>query len=238
MAHSSPDPQVISFLAVRRALGLLGLALPLTLLAQSQFSGAGLAPSISDFYHTPMGDVLVGTLVAIGVFLIAYRGYPRQPGERLSDRVVSTLAGAGAIGVALFPVRPLTATCPAGPGPAQGLTFHWCAAPMLHFASAALLFLCLGIFCLCLFPRGDRRPDGRIDWRAGKNRLFLACGLALMASIAALLLYAVVDDATSLALRGRHFVFWMETLGVLAFAVSWLVKGRILEALAGVSFRR
>lgn len=229
------DPKVMSFLAVRRALGLLGLFLPGALFAFGQLSGRGLEPSISDFYHTPMGDVLVGSLVAIGIFLITYRGYPRQPGEALSDRVVSTIAGTGSIGVALFPVKPMDATCPlpdAATG-LQGITFHWCAAPFLHFGSAAVFFICLAIFCFCLFPKGNRTTEGRIDWHCAENRVYFVCGVGILIPILSLLVYAVVGDETGARLRSVNFVYWMETVGVVSFAISWLAKGKILRAMPG-----
>lgn len=234
------DPQVMSYLAVRRALGLLGLALPVALYAYARLFGYGMQPSISEFYHTHMGDVLVGSLVAIGVFLIAYKGYPRQPGEAFSDRWVATIAGLGAIGVALFSAVPPTLTeCPADAiyppegTPIQGAVTHWCSFAWIHFASAAVFFICLAIFCFRLFPRGDTHPDGSIDWTTAKNRIYFVCGVAILVSIAALLVYALVGDGAKEALRRFHYVFWWETVGVIAFAISWLTKGKIVQAVTG-----
>ena len=85
---------VISFLAVRQALGYLGYLLPLSLLAYAVTAPGRLEPSISDFYYTPMGDILVGILVAIGIFLVTYTGFERKPGELLSDRWLARIAGA------------------------------------------------------------------------------------------------------------------------------------------------
>ena len=59
----SQEADVMSYLAVRRALGLLGIALPLALYAYARPFGYGMQPSISEFYHTQMGDVVVGSLV-------------------------------------------------------------------------------------------------------------------------------------------------------------------------------
>lgn len=72
------DAPVPSHLAVRRALGLLGLALPASLCLYARPLDYGMQPSIPEFYHTRMGDFLVGCLVGIGIFLIAYKGYPQQ----------------------------------------------------------------------------------------------------------------------------------------------------------------
>lgn len=235
------DPQVLSYLAVRRALGLLGLILPAALYAYARAFGYGMQPSISEFYHTHMGDFLVGCLVAIGVFLVSYLGYERQPGERLSDRWVARAAGVGALGVALFSVVPPDpAACPPGESfvteagrtvtcPIQGLVTHWTEVQWLHFASATLFFLSLAVFCFFLFPRGDRTAEGGIDWTAPKNRLYFLCGCLILLAIAFLGLYALLGPEAKAALRARNYVFWWETVGVIAFAVSWLAKGKIVQ---------
>jgi hypothetical protein len=240
------DPQVLSYLAVRRALGLLGLALPGALYAYARLFGYGMQPSISEFYHTHMGDLLVGCLVAIGVFLISYQGYPRQPGEHLSDRWVARAAGLGALGVALFSVVPPDLeACPSGQSfvteagrtvtcPVQGLVTHWARFAWLHFAWAALFFLALAVFCFFLFPRGDTTPEGKVDWSASKNRLYFICGTALLLSILCLGIYALLGPEARAALRARNYVFWWETVGVVAFAISWLAKGKIVAGVMGL----
>ncbi len=249
--HKAPAPQdarVLSYLAVRRALGILGLALPAALLIYALPLRFGMQPSISEFYHSHMGDFVVGCLVAIGVFLISYQGYPRQPGERLSDQWVSTVAGIGALGVALLPASPPhPAACPPGsvfavvvdPArevicPIQGIFTHWAAYEWVHFAFAAVFFACLAIFCFFLFPAGDRKPDGRIDWSTGRNRVYLICGFAILGSVLAIGGYALSGDGTKEWLRGYNYVFWAEAVGVVAFAISWLTKGKIVQGVTNM----
>jgi hypothetical protein len=245
------DARVLSYLAVRRALGLLGLALPTMLYVYARPLGHGMQPSISEFYHTHMGDLLVGCLLAIGIFLISYLGYPRRPGERLSDQWVSTLAGIGAIGVALFPVVPPDlATCPPGESfdvareqsrvvtcPVQGFVSHWTSFTWIHFASATLFFLSLAVFCFFLFPKGHQTEDGRIDWSETNNRIYFVCGSVLLLSIALLGVYALAGDGTKELLREYNYVFWWESAGVFAFAISWLTKGKIRKGVADLMAR-
>ena len=64
--------------------------------------------------------------------------------------------------------------------------------------------------------------------------LYLACGIALLVSIAGLLYYALAGAETKAALRARNYVFWFETLGVVAFAISWLAKGKIVQGVANL----
>ena len=229
------DPEVLSFLAVRRFLGLLGLFLPILLYVYARPFGHGMQPSISEFYHTHMGDILVGVLVAIGIFLISYKGYPPQPGEHISDRLVARIAGISVIGVALFPVEP-PMPMDAGPSTAAasyvyGITVHWGGFAWIHFVCAAVFFVCLTVFCFLLFPRGDRTQNQHIDWSAPVNRLYLACGIGLTLSLLAILGYAVAGSETRTFLQRYNYVYWWESVGVFCFAVSWLAKGQVLRGI-------
>ena len=39
------------------------------------------------------------------------------------------------------------------------------------------------------------------------------------------------------SLAPLHYVFWCETIGILAFAISWLVKGKAHETVANLVHR-
>ena len=163
---------------VSRTLGWLGIFLPTALILHGLLWNDGLQPSISHAYHTAMGDVLVGTLCAIGIFLIAYKDF--NPEEYLSDqpdkfftgywdRWFARAAGVGAIGVALFPVDPIIiSSCsfivedaPNFPCSTGGATWHghvtlaWEGGKfnnLLHFFPAGLFFFCTCIMCFRFFP--------------------------------------------------------------------------------------
>ena len=221
---------VLSFQALRQFLGTLGFVLPVALLAYVHATGRGIEDSISDFYYTPMGDFLVGVLSAIGVFLLCYKGFKPMPGEWITDRRVATLAGIGALGVALFPVKregqpPCNWLAP------DCITYGSSIHPnTLHYGSAALFFLCLALFCLVLFTRGDRDDAGRMIWTP-RNRFYTACGLVILAAILALAGYKLLPGLQP-RLDAVNYVFWWETVGILAFAASWLVKGKAPQSLA------
>ncbi len=217
---------VQSFLFVRQALGIIGFALPISLLLYSLLTPTDIQPSISEYYHTPMGDVLVGALCAIGVFLLSYKGYQKKSDEWLSDKWVARVAGCAAIGVALFPMRNIpngvATNCIS---PASGFTCH---PGYFHFGSAAIFFICLALFCLFIFTRGDRTPEGKIIWTP-RNQIFVACGILIVTSIVALIPYMIMDNSEPLD-QYRYMFVW-ETVGVLAFATSWLTKGKALSEL-------
>lgn len=166
-----------SLFKVATALGFLGFVLLVSLICIRLTSGSW-PPSISHSYHTAMGDILVGTLCAIGVFLISYKDF--NPEEYCSeysekfwthywDRWWSRAAGFGAIGVALFPVDPTIVTdcthivsdslmvpCSGG-----GMIWHGSVvlkygdvtfSNLVHFGFAGIFFVSIFILCLFFFP--------------------------------------------------------------------------------------
>ena len=202
---------VTSYMTLRKFIGILGFALPGTLfLGGVLVFGTGLQPSMSAYYHTGMGDVFVGTLCAIGVFLLSYRG------NESNDDIAGNFAFVFAVGAALFPTA------------LDGATGVAAVVGKLHFVFAAGFFLTLIYFSLRLFTktRPDRQPTPR---KIARNRIYRACGsvmLACLLMIAVLKLAPGTDDWV----RDTSAVFWLEALAIVAFGVSWLVKG---EAVLG-----
>lgn len=238
-----PDdtPHVMSYLSVRRMLGLLGLSLPISLYVYARVFGRGMQPSISEFYHTEMGDILVGILVAIGVFLFSYKGYSHKSGELFSDRNVSRTAGVGILIVALFPAAPASSPiCSLGQETStavtliSGFTGHWCGFEEIHFLGAILFFVCMAVFCFFQFPKGYKKENGKINWKIAENRVYAASGIVIVLSIIALLVYFLAGSDMQISLQKRNYVFWLESIGVIAFAVAWLAKGKSIRGMMNV----
>ena len=103
---------VLSYLTVRKLIGILGLLFPLLLILGSFILGHchSIQQSISNYYHTNMRDVFVGYVCTLSIFLFSYKGYD------LTDRIVSALAGIFGLIVALFPtnlkINPLDGSIP------------------------------------------------------------------------------------------------------------------------------
>src|SRR5437899_11536622 len=73
------DPVVLSYLGLRRAVGMIGFLLPVVLaIGKIVLESPGLQHSISAYYYTVVRDVFVGSLCAIGVFLASTQGYDRR----------------------------------------------------------------------------------------------------------------------------------------------------------------
>lgn len=206
---------VLSYHRVRRAVGILGVILPLILIIGGVLSNSRLEPSISDFYHTTMRDVFVGTLFAIGIFLISYKGYKPDKGELISDDWVATLAGIAAFGLALFPNESQAIVTVSQE--ALGLKVS----SMFHYASALTFFICLGVFCYYKFPK-TASPRRR--------RIYFWCGHVILVSTILITITSYLKVKGSPDMQAIvidwNLVLWLEAIGIWAFAFSWLVKGK------------
>ena len=216
-----PREAAISFYRMRQALGWLGLALPVVLIAGTLAMGNPLPPALSDFYYGPLGDLFVGILVTIGFFLLTYLGH-LEPDRILSDRNVSSVAGLAAIGIALFPNDTLD-PCLGAKLPTLTIS------GTLHVVSAGVFIASTAVFTLVLFRRSDEAPSPA---KRRRNRIYLLCGLAIGLALLGLAVYfAVLDPPQRCAIRGLRPVLWLEVMTIVAFGVSWLVKGRGVRAL-------
>lgn len=91
----------------------------------------------------------------------------------------------------------------------------------------------MAIFCLFLFPKNKKGEIHYFDEPG--NSTYLACGVALIISIAGLLVYLLLGQSDLGRWLGRrNFVFWFETLGVVAFAIAWLTKGNLAGGVAAL----
>lgn len=213
-----------NFYRVRRALGILGLLLPFLLLAIGIVFGNA-EPSISDYYHTLLRDVFVGILTAIGVFLICYTGFRRDETERFSDDLVTTIAGIAALVAAFVPNR---GTLNTSMEP-QALTQHvfgvWLC-DVTHHVAALVFLLSMAYLCRFKFAR-TANPSRR--------RIYVACFWLIIAGTVATIVAASfrkIGTPSQVAfVVDYQLVFWFEAIGVWAFSLSWLVKGRADRAI-------
>ena len=160
---------------------------------------------MSAYYYTGAVTAFVGLLVALALFLLTYRGYDNRLGW--ADRTAAVIAGIAALGVAGFPTE-----APAGVSP-----FSWWASwnGVVHYVSAVVLFAMFAVFSLWLFRLSALGETPDSDKR-NRNRIYLGSGIIIVASMA---------WAGIAGWRDRP-IFLPESVALVAFAVSWLVKGR------------
>ncbi len=207
--QSSTDVSLVrSYLTLRKSVGIIGISLPFVLVfGKWLFESPGIQYSISAYYYTGMRNIFVGSLCAIGVFLFSYRGYK-------SDGPTGILASIFSIGVALFPAAP--------EGSASAGVIG-----TLHLLFAASMFLTLAYFSLVLFTKTDptKTPTPR---KLQRNSVYRVCGFVILGCVLIMFLGGWLPKNHSI--DALHPTFWLESIAIVAFGVSWLVKG---EAILG-----
>jgi len=210
-----PDNEfIISFFRLRQALGFIGLLLPFVLLVTHWIDGITRRPSVSAYYSTSLGDVFVGSLVAIGVFLFSYRGPDRQ------DNWLTNIAGACALGIALLPTRPALEGVSTACTPFLQITCEVKSFPVFHYSFAAAFFLIISYLAAFRFKIPSRPYITKQKMK--RNKIYVICGIVMLLSlvaIALLKLFFAVND------------IWLEeTILIFTFGIAWLTKGQAILA--------
>jgi hypothetical protein len=229
---------IMSYLSLRKTIGYIAISIPFLLVVGSVLVGncPEIQSSISDYYHTQMRDVLVGTLCAIALFLFCYTGYDRY------DVSATRLAAIFALGVALFPTGfndSMIDSCHAVRQVGNPIVAR------IHLISAFCLFVTLSIISLFLFTKSDRP---KWQWGPNKkrrNRVYRRSAYVMLTCLALLVGYFSLKGGSLqpyiegtfveyfgspewLALMDKiDIIFWLETVMLFAFGISWLTKGKI-----------
>ncbi len=206
---------VVSYLGIRRAIGLIGLFLPILLGPVGWFVfGIEIQDNMSSYYHTHLRDVFVGAMCAIGIFLFCYRGY---------DWIESWTANIGcvsALGVALCPLdansEPLNQSSITG---------------YLHTLSGGAFFLTLAFYSLYHFPSVKQEKYEVAPHEAQRNFIYRASGVVILLSVVTMGIYLFLIPAEWVNASNQfNLLFWGEWIAVWAFAAAWLTKGRAILA--------
>jgi hypothetical protein len=206
---------VLSYLTVRKLIGILGFFLPMILAVGSMTIGSctDLQPSISNFYHTAMRDVFVGYMCALAIFLLSYKGYD------LVDRIVSALAGTFGLVLALLPTTLKTPLLPCNT-PCD--LVHPDYIGIIHLVAAGLFLISLACFSLFLFTKGEIAPT---EEKRKRNLIYTYTAYIMFACIGILVLFFALPADLRKPLETLKPVFLLEAIAIMAFGVSWLVKG-------------
>ena len=224
-ANRPPSTKDLSTHSHRQLIGYAGLVLPLALpliaqLRPTQGLDFAALDSVSSYYYTGAVAFFTGALVALAAFLFTYRGYDNR--YSLYDRIAGFVGGGAAIGVAVFPTE----------APNLSLAPSWWVAltGQIHYGSAIVLFMTFACFALFLFPKTDPdkpKPSKKNPLPRDKrlrNGFYISCGVIMVACM----IWAAI------AKNNGKSIYWPETIALVAFALSWLVKGRFEWTLASI----
>lgn len=209
---------IYTYRRLRRAIGYLGVCLPVILLGLSffPFFKTDFQPTISDYYYSNLREIFTGTLSAVGLFLIRYKGHGNRSIWK-NDQVLTNFAGIMALGVALIPVNPefehqkIYSLIP--------FNFPWLG--WIHYGCATLLFGIFSLLAINVFTIGQEiNPDIPVS-RLNENNIYRFCGYAI-------LVLMVLIPFSEIIKVFHYSTFVLEALALFLFGWAWLIKGRAL----------
>jgi len=207
---------VISYLNLRRLIGILGILLALVCyLGGKLFAGLPIQPSISDYYHTNVRDLFVGLLVGVSLFLMTYKGY------EVVDNIVSTITGISGLGIAIFP-------CLLAEGVKTPIGFFQVDPNFsytLHKICTVIFLLLLAGNSYFLFTLTDKTKEMSNN-KKKRNIVYKVCGILIFISLIALVIIKL--KVRPQIVEQYSIVFVLETIMLVSFGVSWLVKGETI----------
>jgi hypothetical protein len=207
---------VSSLKAYRQALGILGMALPIADLLFGVVFCAGYTRSgfgsISATHYDPQYLLFEGLVVAVGMFLIFYRGHD------IKDFWISTVAGTGALVLSFFPCDIYD----------EAATWNFIMAPMavtskFHYFGALVFFLALFWIVEFQFTK-TRKADFPTKMKRLRNRVYRICGWVMLGGLA-------VGFLGGKVISWGHWIYFGEFVALEAFGVAWLVKGEAIGSL-------
>jgi hypothetical protein len=195
--------------------GWAGLLMPVTVRVGAYiFENIHSTGSISAYYYTGMRDVFVSTLVLVGALLACYRT------QVWHDNFVAIVAGLAAIGIGLFPMDPTYATeiILRHPGIIGDQCYLNRGILGYHFIFVTIFFSLS--FYLVYFRFSAFTPENPTKQKLARNKIYKVCGMTLLISFLVIGYIAATNKGGS--------IFWPESIAVAAFAIAWLVKGRLV----------
>ncbi|MDB5257623.1 MAG: hypothetical protein JWM14_2318 [Chitinophagaceae bacterium] len=209
---------VYTYRRLRKAIGVLGVLLPITLCLFSviPFFETYLQPSISDYYYTHLRELFTGVLCAVGLFLIRYKGHS-NPNFFKDDSRLTNIAGFMAFGIAFMPTNPhssgdkIFTLIP--------LDYRWLG--WIHYGFAGAFFITLAIISINVFTIGQAQNKEIPVSIINENNIYKLCGYLMLLFIVLTPICAELEFFT-------YSTLVFEALMLFAFGISWLIKGRII----------
>lgn len=187
-----------SYRGLRRAIGILGIALPFLLIIGNM---GVVERSISFYYYTKMSTVFTGILFTFGLILYTYRG-TSVTGETVSENALTNVGGVFALLVALVPTK-----FGVSPSPDIFYTHDDSIRGLIHNCSAVLFIFIMGLVVLLKFTKAPYYQS-----------FYRTLGWLVMIGLA-FTIYAFVKGMENGA------IFWGETFSLCCFGIAWLRRG-------------
>ncbi|WP_075343812.1 hypothetical protein [Tenacibaculum agarivorans] len=211
---------------IRKLIGILGLLLPILL----PLTGKELLSSISHYYYKPLPSIVfIIILSCFALFLISYKGYKIDKAtEKLSDDLITNIGGLAALLVVFIPTRCagsesdfIDSLCGIDNFPLLGHDDP--TSNTIHLVSAGIFIVSMGWMSRYKFTRGSD---------TSYHKLYRTSGLITFIAAGILLLFFSIEFIfnTTFSLT-KYDVFIFETIAIIPFAVSWLVKGQTISYL-------
>lgn len=208
------NSQLISHITLRKVIGFIGIFLPIVLVLGSFLSGKyhTVQPSISDYYYTTMGDLFVGSLCAISLFLFCYKGYDNR------DNITANIAAFLGLCIAFFPTSTHLEKNH------LGLIENENVAAAIHFTAAILFFIALAFFSIYLFTLSKGYISRQKKLR---NKVYKTCGYIILICIILMGIY-FFSEKMQLLLENYYPILILETIALWAFGISWITKAKTI----------
>ena len=197
--------RVINYKRMRLVIGLIAFLMPITVWLLSGHPGLS---SISIAYWSHSQDIFVGSLFAVGFFMMAYNGAGRC--EKL-EKWLSRAACIFAICIALFPT--LDFNDQIDDAPAWILYISNNKPHIIHYTAAISLFICLFLMLLFFSFRASRKD------KTGRSMTYLGFSIGMIIGMP--VLYYILDKL----LGWYDSIFYVEWLGLGLFGAGWFVAG-------------
>lgn len=207
---------------LRKTIGIMGMALPFLLFVFLWIDNGYTMPlqSISHYYFTRVSGIFVAILSVMAIFLIIYKG--KEP----IDFLISFLAGIAALLVVFFPTGNITEVCcDASKTYSVTRLIPNTFRENFHYISAAVFLGSLAYMSLFLFTKSNKPSRERGQRKIIRNRIYRVCGVIMILAMLVILLGGFFRLIPHNFYESNQLTFWMETLAVESFGLSWLVKG-------------
>ena len=224
---------VISYLKLRKYVGILGFVLPLLILVSAVFMG--FLPSISDYYYTFISPLFTGSLILIVVILLVTKS--SDP----TEKTFNILIVIGAAFTIIFPTN-VNNQCKIVAGHVYSETelkqfFFYTKGfnPVTGYMHklGALTFFISSILLINknFIPFENENKSENSEFRIKTYKICIGVMISCLILIVISQICLNFLDIKNLADFAFPIIFTCETFLLIAFGISWLTKSNTLDGL-------